>query len=61
MTKDYRFLTDIQKKVLDKLRSEGTAKFTRNDYQVLATIKHNCKIILSNFEDALSLYLELSR
>lgn len=54
-------LTEAQKKTLDKLRQDGTLNFTRNDYQVLATIKKNCRHILVNYDEALLLYIELTK
>lgn len=54
-------LTEVQQEVLKRFRKEGTAKFTRNDYQVLATVKKNTRYILENFQEALIIYVELTK
>ncbi len=54
-------LTDVQKVVLKKFRKEGTKDFTRNEYQILATIRKHCIEILMNYEEALNLYVELTK
>ena len=54
-------LTEIQKQILEKFRKEGTEKFSRNDYQVLATIRKNCRDVLENYDEAKRIYLELTR
>lgn len=54
-------ITETQQEILKRFRKEGTAKFTRNDYQVLATIKKNTRYILENFQEALTIYVELTK
>ncbi len=56
-----QLLTETQKETLEKFRKEGTAKFTRNDYQVLATIKKNCRDTIENYQEALKIYVELTK
>lgn len=58
---DKVMLTDTQKKVLEKWRNRQTEKLTRNDYQVIETIRNNCRYILENCEEAKKLYLELTK
>ena len=53
-------LTQTQEKLLQKYRKEGTINFSRSDYDILATIKKNCRNILENFQEALKIYLELT-
>ena len=54
-------MTDHFEKVMEKFRREGTKNFSRNDRQILATIRKNCLHIIKHNQEAIEILVEITR
>lgn len=54
-------LTEAQQKAVDEYKKNNGKNLDRNTWQQIYTIRKNCLTIIENYEEALRLYIELTK